>query len=506
MARRVGKRFLSVAATVVVLAACGGTSGGTSGGAPSAPSEAASASTTEPRTSTSTPKPSSAYADAIAAGLLAFTARGGVSLDAADAACAGAVVAEAAGPAALQAHGSPAAVEASVAAEGTDAIVGELSVGTREALAECVGPAHMLEDFVAQWAGASGLDPVESTFRVGDASEACLRERWHDDAAFREHFLDFEAMPLTWMLQVEGCLTDDEVAGLFGAEPPSTQPAFLFDAAGPAEWWPGGAIAVCGDDPAYRGTTLFVLDPASGGTRHIASAGCDELDRSPDGTALVYGGVENPDGMLALRIVGVDGTGDRALTTPPVGHAPIEGDSQPAWSPDGQWIAFHRGTSGAEGVYLVRTDGTGLRRVASGGWPTWSPDSARLVVTSVDGLTLVDVTTGATSVLVAATDDREPGAPVWSPAGDTLAYLDTHEGLGVVRLWSPSAGDRGAVPGLDGVGIDAVRWSPDGAWLLLDGDANIGLVIVRPSGADAHRIGALDHAITAYAWLASSAA
>ena len=72
---------------------------------------------------------------------------------------------------------------------------------------------------------------------------------------------------------------------------------------------------------------------------------------------------------------------------------------RPAWSPDGQWLAFSsdrntdwRGHSGGHGwehtqelsIYVIRADGQGFRRIASKptyslGSPKWSPDGKRVV-------------------------------------------------------------------------------------------------------------------------------
>jgi Tol biopolymer transport system component len=54
-------------------------------------------------------------------------------------------------------------------------------------------------------------------------------------------------------------------------------------------------------------------------------------------------------------------------------------ETRPAWSPNGRLIAFGRGTRGPSwqglGVWTVRPDGRGLRRVTSaGGQPAFSPD------------------------------------------------------------------------------------------------------------------------------------
>jgi Tol biopolymer transport system component len=87
------------------------------------------------------------------------------------------------------------------------------------------------------------------------------------------------------------------------------------------------------------------------------------------------------------------------------GQASIKGDAmkpngyfRPAWSPDGKWLAFasdrntewkgHGNGSGWEhvqelGIYLVKPDGSGLRKISQdsvcSGSPKWSPDGKRVI-------------------------------------------------------------------------------------------------------------------------------
>ena len=73
-----------------------------------------------------------------------------------------------------------------------------------------------------------------------------------------------------------------------------------------------------------------------------------------------------------IYVMNADGSGQRRLT----GTAGFE--DSPAWSPDGQKIAFGRDG----GVYVVNADGSGERRLtrnrAAFHGPAWSPDARRI--------------------------------------------------------------------------------------------------------------------------------
>ncbi|MBC8075460.1 MAG: PD40 domain-containing protein, partial [Chloroflexales bacterium] len=100
---------------------------------------------------------------------------------------------------------------------------------------------------------------------------------------------------------------------------------------------------------------------------------------APDGSALVYGAfgsaVLSPKPLLRLVQIGVRGE-PKPLT------AGAQGETSPAWSPNGSWIAFvQRGEDGISSVIaIVEPDGSGLKQLTQRGAtsdqsPTWSPDS-----------------------------------------------------------------------------------------------------------------------------------
>jgi Tol biopolymer transport system component len=102
---------------------------------------------------------------------------------------------------------------------------------------------------------------------------------------------------------------------------------------------------------------------------------------SPDGTQLAY--VSDQTGVPQVWVMRVDGGAPRQVTR---GDDPI---GRVTWSPSGEWLALSLAPGGGMNtqIYIVRPDGTGLRRLTDGGKETnnlgdWTHDGKRITMGS----------------------------------------------------------------------------------------------------------------------------
>jgi dipeptidyl aminopeptidase/acylaminoacyl peptidase len=137
-----------------------------------------------------------------------------------------------------------------------------------------------------------------------------------------------------------------------------------------------------------------------------------------------------------IYMIAIDGSQRRALA---------RGD-QPSWSSDGRHIVFQRNYASVgidaarRGVFIIRPDGTHLRRLTAStgdGFPSFSPDGRRVAFVRQVGSPLpvdqqraewrtIDIT-GRDDTLVAShlysPFSSRYGAPQWAPDGTRLGAL-----------------------------------------------------------------------------------
>jgi TolB protein len=146
----------------------------------------------------------------------------------------------------------------------------------------------------------------------------------------------------------------------------------------------------------------------------------------------------------------------------------------PAWSPDGQWLAYVSFENKRAGVYvqLVRTGERRLVSARSGvnGAPAWSPDGKRLALalSGSEGAPAIYILNLDTQGLLRITDDPSIDTePEWTPDGRSLYFTSDRAG-------SPQIYEIGAQPGghprritFEGNYNARPRISPDGTELAM---------------------------------------
>lgn len=229
-----------------------------------------------------------------------------------------------------------------------------------------------------------------------------------------------------------------------------------------------GKIAFVRGGDMLSGGDIWTMDPD--GTNQVNLTNSPATDESPswspDGNQIAF--TSDRSGAKQIWVMRADGTGLRRVTDssqPCCGTSP---DIEPGWSPDGQEIAFSghdRTAQGGDGLWLTNADGSGRTQiVASDNWirePDWSPDGGKIAYIDYNpaddpGLMLVDPAGTSTAFV-----RRGPLSPSWSPDAQRIAYADND--LGGIWTIKPDGTDAQMLPGAEPT--FSVAWpslSPDG--------------------------------------------
>ena len=163
------------------------------------------------------------------------------------------------------------------------------------------------------------------------------------------------------------------------------------------------------------------------------------MDLSPAGDRIVF---TSTGGQEDIYLVGTDGSGLRKVTDDPYKDRGV------AWVDD-ERLVFYSGRSGSYEIWTMRTDGSDPRQLtettdASLWMPRFSPDRSRLMGHNAAGTYIFNLPPGAGGDAGRAADGEA--------GNDRLGLVDAH----------PIT----AVDGLDDAVFQGFRWSPDGTLIL----------------------------------------
>ena len=193
---------------------------------------------------------------------------------------------------------------------------------------------------------------------------------------------------------------------------------------------------------------------------------------APDGKSFVYASRANGNWDLYLQRVGGR---NATLLTPDT----ASDESQPAFSRNGDRIAF-RSSREPAGIYVMEATGENVRSVIAEGYhPSWSPNGKEITYSTVgreapttrttvpSAIWVVSLETGAKRLLT-QTDALQPS---WSPNGHRIAYWFMPPNVGRSDIATiPSGGGEPVVVTKDASTNWNPVWSPDGKFLYFASD------------------------------------
>lgn len=150
--------------------------------------------------------------------------------------------------------------------------------------------------------------------------------------------------------------------------------------------------------------------------------------------ALITDGPNPSNSDLVLKILDLTTGG---LVNPKIPEIAPLGHQDPAWSPDGGSILFVKdariGTRGSPIIQRYDLATKGVRTLTGPGYisPAWSPNGRYVAATKTGSfgtdVVILDARSGAE--LLRVTSDELSFDPVWSPAGDAIAFFRVDHGV-----------------------------------------------------------------------------
>jgi TolB protein len=166
-------------------------------------------------------------------------------------------------------------------------------------------------------------------------------------------------------------------------------------------------------------------------------------------------------------------------------------DAEPAWSPDGEWIAFSSDRDGVLQVYVMDASGRNLRRLTNGGRaygaPRWSADGERLLflthgdaqelyTVNLDGSDLRQIATSSdivTGVVMELGFETTRALTVPSPDRSKVLFLRSEGGSWNIFLADEKRQNSHFLTMLGRIYTEVPVWSPSGEQIAYVGSSGV---------------------------------
>ena len=211
---------------------------------------------------------------------------------------------------------------------------------------------------------------------------------------------------------------------------------------------------------------------------------------SPDGTQIVFATGEPDYDVVETSLTG--GTTRPLLAT-------ARNESDPVWSPGGARFAYVTDRSGQDEIWLRSSDAGasdrpvitqrdfGDDRTIMLGSPAFSPDGQRIAYQRNASKPIwplriwISQTAGGPPVpLVPPSHEGYQGAPSWSPDGLWIAYTEWTERQWTLAKVRVGSGEAPVVLRANGIPNASPSWSPSNDWITWETEQ--GFVLVSPDG------------------------
>jgi Tol biopolymer transport system component len=230
---------------------------------------------------------------------------------------------------------------------------------------------------------------------------------------------------------------------------------------GAPSWSPDGLTVVFAAEVGTQPADLYLMNSDGSHRRRLgAETPWNETNPaySPHGDQIAF--ESDRDGSDEIYVLNLTTREIRRLTQDPAR------DSAPAWSPDGARIAFmsDRNSRASTDIYTMNArDGSDVRRLTQdlSNWaPEYSPDGRSIALQVDRDVHVLDVASGRLRRLT--WEPNNGMDPTWSPDGSRIAFVTTRHGRAEIYSMGVDGSDQKPMVSMPGGNVIDPRWAPTG--------------------------------------------